>query len=143
VEVPSKRRTVVLLTSALLLACDTEPDHTSAPPASASATTTTWHTLGAWSGRGGRQTESFDITSGALRVSWKTSSDAPDTRGAFRVELHSAISGRPLETVVDVEGVGADTVRVAASPRVAYLLIESDDVDWTITLEEGVATPPS
>ena len=125
----------------LLLGCNAEPDQAAVPPAS--ATTTTWHTLGTWSGHGDRQTESFDITSGALRVSWETSRDAPSARGAFRVELHSAISGRPLETVVDVEGPGADSVRVAASPRVAYLLIESADLDWTITLEEGVATPRS
>ena len=51
--------------------------------------------------------------------------------------LHSAISGRPLETVVEASGPGADTVHLAAEPRVAYLLIESDRADWLLTLEEG------
>ena len=31
-----------------------------------------WHSLGSWSDRGSRQTESFDVTTGALRVAWET-----------------------------------------------------------------------
>jgi hypothetical protein len=54
------------------------------------------------------------------------------------VSLHSAISGRLLQTVVEVRGTGADTVRFAAGPRVAYLLIESDGVEWQVGLDEGV-----
>jgi hypothetical protein len=63
-------------------------------------------------------------------------------QGRFKLTLHSAISGRPLETIADVDRAGADTVRVAAEPRVAYLLIESDQLGWSITLEEGVRAAP-
>ncbi|HSH74248.1 MAG TPA: hypothetical protein VLA09_00975, partial [Longimicrobiales bacterium] len=45
---------------------------------------------------------------------------------------------RPLETIVDAHGAGAGTAYVAADPRVAYLLIESEALDWRVTLEEGV-----
>jgi hypothetical protein len=42
------------------------------------------------------------------------------------------------EGVIDVSGEGADTVQIASEPRVAYLLIESARIDWTLSLEEGV-----
>ena len=93
-----------------------------------------WNVLGSWSDRGDRQTESFDVTTGSLRLVWRSA-------GRLRVTLHSSISGRPLETVVDVESAAADTVRFAAEPRVAYLLIEADQAGWSLTLEEGVPAP--
>jgi len=99
------------------------------------ASTLRWKELGAWSDRGDRQTESFDVTTGSLRLVWQS-------EGRLRVTLHSSISGRPLDTVVDVAGAAADTARFAAEPRVAYLLIEADQAGWSLTLEEGVRAPP-
>jgi len=61
--------------------------------------------------------------------------------GRFRVSLHSAISGRALQTVVDVTSVAAGESYVAADPRMSYLVIESAGVDWTATLEEAAADP--
>jgi hypothetical protein len=109
----------------------------SEPP---SSTTVLWRALGEWTGKGDRQTESFEIASGALRLMWSAQDE--DQRGArtLRVSLHSAISGRPLETIVDGVGAGSDTVRLTAGPRVAYLLIESSGLDWRVGLEEGVAS---
>lgn len=103
-----------------------------------SAETTLWRPVGSWSGSGDRQTESFDVTTGALRLVWEASG-APDAGGRLRVAVHSAISGRPLHTVVDQEGPGADTVLVALSPRVAHLQIDSERLDWHLTLQERVA----
>jgi len=94
-----------------------------------------WTTLGSWSGRGDRQTESFDVTTGSLRVTWQA-------QGRFALSLHSAISGRPLELVADAEHGGGATVRVAVEPHVAYLLIESEDEEWYIKLEEGARATP-
>src|SRR4051812_4132193 len=69
-----------------------------------------WHPLGSWSGRGNLQTESFTSDTGALRVRWETSPQPGDAasaaRGAFHVTAHSAISGRPLQDVVDHTGIG-------------------------------------
>ena len=105
-----------------------------------SSTTVLWRALGEWSGRGDRQTESFEIASGALRLTWSAQDGGQPGAGTLRVGLHSAISGRPLETVVDRVGAGSDTVRLTAGPRVAYLLIESSGLDWRVGLEEGVAS---
>src|SRR5436853_645393 len=64
-----------------------------------------WKNLGTWSGRGNRQTESFLGLTGALRVQWQTTNEAPKGSGKFRLTLLSAISGRALQDAVDQEGV--------------------------------------
>ena len=69
---------------------------------------------------------------------WETSNERTAGAGRLRVELHSSISGRPLQTVVDTVGVGVDSVYVADEPRVSYLVITSEGVDWEVRLEEGV-----
>lgn len=112
-----------------------------APPARAAQAppATVWRTLGTWSGNGSRQTESFEVTTGALRLNWESRIRAGASDGRFRVWLHSAISGRPLQLVVDQAGAGAGTAHVADDPRVSYLVIESEQVDWTAGLEEASA----
>lgn len=131
---------VALLTLAAGSGCGEAESENALTPASTTANLS-WRPLGAWSGRGDRQTESFDISSGALRLTWEASSTTSPGAGRLGVTLHSAISGRPLVTIVDIEGTGSDTVRVAAEPRVAHLLIDSDGVEWSVTLEEGYSTP--
>ena len=100
---------------------------------------TLWHSLGEWSGRGSRQTESFDVRTGSLRLGWETTNESPPAGGRLSVTIHSAISGRPLESIVDARGLAADTVEFGVGPRVAYLRIESDGVDWHVTLQEGAS----
>jgi hypothetical protein len=135
-----RRRALGLLALPLIGACG-EPWEPGDPPAdssSAAGPATVWHALGTWSGRGERQTESFDVTSGSLRLTWETLAAGAPGAGRFTVTLHSAISGRPLETIVETQGPGADTASLAAEPRVAYLLIKSEGLDWRVRLEEGV-----
>lgn len=84
------------------------------------------------------QTGSFDVTTGALRLRWETRGERAPGDGAFRVSLHSAISGRTLQTVVDTTGIGADTAYLEDEPRVSYLVVESHNLEWTATLEELV-----
>ncbi|MCC7031467.1 MAG: hypothetical protein IT179_01375 [Acidobacteria bacterium] len=103
----------------------------------APAVTSRWHPLGTWSGRGNRQTESFDVTTGALRLRWEARGEAPASGGRLQVSLHSSVSGRPLQTLVDHVGAGAGTAYAADEPRVSYLVIESDQ-EWTATLDEAV-----
>jgi opacity protein-like surface antigen len=96
-----------------------------------------WRAIGSWSGRGNRQTESFTSDTGALRVRWTTNREAP--AGAFRLTAHSAISGRLLEQVVDHRGAGSGVGYVNQDPHVFYLMVESDRLDWTFSVEEGIA----
>jgi hypothetical protein len=114
-----------------------------APPARAEqapASDTAWRTLGTWTGKGSRQTESFDVVSGAMRLQWQATVPATGASvpGRFKVTLHSAISGRPLQEVVDHAGPGSGTAHISDEPRVSYLVIDADGVEWTATLDEGV-----
>jgi hypothetical protein len=99
-----------------------------------------WRSVGSWTGRGNRQTESFTSDSGALRVRWdaKASTTNPGD-GLFRLTAHSAISGRPLEQVVEVHGAGSGTGYVSQDPHVFYMLVESSGLDWQFSVEEGIA----
>ena len=101
---------------------------------------TTWRTLGTWNGAGSRQTESFDVTTGALRLRWETQSEgtgAASPAGSFRVWLYSAISGRPLQLIVEQLGAGSGTAHAADDPRGSYLVVESEGVTWTAVLDEA------
>ena len=55
------------------------------------------------------------------------------------MSLHSAISGRLLQTVIDAGGTGSDVAHFEDEPRVSYLVIESTAVDWRVIVEEAVA----
>ena len=129
---------LVLASLLPLVACET-PQEEPTPPVAAA--TTLWHALGTWSGSGDRQTESFDVTTGSMRLRWEAVQEGLGANH-FRVSLHSAISGRPLQTIVDTQEAGADTVDLATNPRVAYLLIESEQIRWRVTLQEAVAGSP-
>jgi len=104
--------------------------------------TIAWHQLGLWSGRGNLQTESFTSDTGALRVRWETTPQPGDAasaeKGAFRVTAHSAISGRPLQEVVDHAGVGSGVGYVQQDPHVFYVVVDSSHVNWKFTVEEAM-----
>jgi len=130
----------LVLVALPLIACES-PQEEPAPPVAAA--TTLWRALGNWSGSGDRQTESFDVTTGSMRLTWEAVQEGAPGTNYFRVSLHSAISGRPLQTIVDTQEAGASTVDLAANPRVAYLLIESERIRWHVTLHEAVPGSPA
>ena len=95
-----------------------------------------WRQLGTWSGRGNSQTGSFTVETGALRLRWEARNESPAGSGRLRVTLHSAISGRLLQVIVDHQGVGQGLTPLESEPRVSYLVVESQSVDWSIVVEE-------
>jgi hypothetical protein len=97
-----------------------------------------WKNLGAWSGRGNAQTESFLGLTGALRMHWQTKNEALKGSGTFKLILQSAVSGRALQETVDETGPGEGTVYVAEDPRIFYMSVESANLDWSFTVEEAL-----
>lgn len=97
-----------------------------------------WRPIGKWSGRGDTQTESFDIGSTQWRIKWETKGAATPGAGSFHVEVHSAVSGRPLQEAVDHRGNGRGVAYVSEEPRLFHLVIDSGGVDWSIAVEEAV-----
>jgi len=98
-----------------------------------------WQQLGSWTGRGSQQTESFIGETGSLRVLWETRNETAPGRGTFQVTVHSAISGRPLAVAGESRGVGHGISYINEDPRVFYLVVESANLEWSVTVEEGLA----
>jgi hypothetical protein len=103
-----------------------------------------WRPVGSWSGRGSLQTESFTSESGALRVKWEAKAPAAEPAsapGMFRLNAHSAISGRLLQPVVEQAGAGSGVGYVQQDPHVFYVVVESNQLNWSFTVEEAVGYP--
>ncbi len=129
---------VVIAVAALASACRGDrPGHVAQPPAAAEVT---WREIGTWSGRRSQQTESFEVSTVAMRLRWQTTSETSPGAGRLTVTLHSAASGRPIQTIVDAHGVSAATVNVADEPRWAYFVIEAANVEWQMALEQTFAS---
>jgi hypothetical protein len=107
------------------------------PPATPAKDTILWSKLGQWSGQGNVQTESFIGTTGYLRVTWETTREVRPGAGKFKLVVGSSISGRALATMADARGVGRDVSYLSEDPRTFYALVESSDVDWKFTIDEG------
>ena len=99
-----------------------------------------WQRVGSWSGRGNAQTDSFDIGFSQCRIRWETRDERAPGAGTFRVTVNSAVSGRELALAVDHRGVGHDLAYVGVDPHFSYLVIESSNVDWSVTVEEPALT---
>lgn len=114
----------------------------SAPPAPVQtpAAEIEWREIGSWSGRGNRQTESFEVSPFAMRLRWQTTRETSPGAGHLTVSLHSAVSGRWLQTIVDARGVASASVNVNDEQRWCHLVIEAQDVDWQMTLEQGFSS---
>ncbi|MGD0907795.1 MAG: hypothetical protein ABSA96_09455 [Candidatus Acidiferrales bacterium] len=97
-----------------------------------------WRPIASWAGHGNTQTDSFNIGSGQWRIKWEASNEQAPGKGTFVLKVHSLVSGRFVETAVDHQGVGRGVEYVAEEPRAFFLVIESRDIDWTVSVEEGV-----
>jgi hypothetical protein len=143
--IPAARLRVVAAGLAIAALATEACDRASPQPQAAAARGVVWRKLGAWSGSGSRQTESFTSESGALRVRWETRlpgpGAAPGGQGLFRLNAHSAISGRLLQPVVDQSGAGSGIGYVQQDPHVFYVVVESNALNWSFTVEEAVGYP--
>jgi hypothetical protein len=134
-------KTIVMVAALLAGACGARTDHAS----TSARTGVAWRQLGTWSGRGSGQTGSFTSETGALRVRWEATDSA--SRGdhpadsTFRVAAHSAISGRLLQPVVEHAGAGSGVGYVQQDPHVFFMVVESRQLSWTLTVDEAVGYP--
>jgi len=128
---------VVTLAAAACLVRAAAPPEAKAEPQPVGAEAVSWQSLGTWVGTGSSQSESFIGNTGAFRVRWLATATGPQP-GELRVTLHSAVSGRPIVTAVDVRGAGQGESIVSDDPRVYYVQVDSSNLDWRFTVEEGV-----
>ena len=109
----------------------------SQPPPKPAEQTVIWQHAGSWSGRGDLETNSIPSSTGYLRFTWETSNETKPGEGRFKLILGSSISGRAIMTVVDRKGAGRDVAYVSEEARTFYIKIESANVDWKFTMDEG------
>jgi hypothetical protein len=98
-----------------------------------------WKQVGAWSGHGNKQTETFTSDTGGFRQRRETTKETTPGAGTLKVIFRSGDSGREIIDALDVHGIGHDTTLVAAErPRWYYLTIESANVDWSLAVDERI-----
>jgi hypothetical protein len=99
-----------------------------------------WRQVESWKGRGSTQTDWFDMPSYSWRIRWETK-NAPPGKGRLHVEAHSGDSGRLLADAINVTGNGRGIAPVTVDPHRFYLVVDSSDVDWSLTVEQPVGVP--
>jgi hypothetical protein len=93
---------------------------------------------GTWQGTGNR-TIGFVSESGRFDVTWETRNERPAGTGTFRLTVHSAVSGRPIQVLADQRGEERGRASVADDPRPYNFMVESANIEWSIAVEEIVA----
>lgn len=131
-------RALLVVAVLAVAACRSEPPPAAKLPPRA---ITGWREVSSWKGRGNAQLDTFAIDSWDWRIRWDTRNESPAGRGTFRVELHSADSGRLIAVAVDARGVGHDTANISELPHRYFLTVDSKNVDWALTVEEAVLSP--
>ena len=72
-----------------------------------------------------------------MRIHWATK-NASDPAASFTLTMHSAISGRPLQVMVEQKGNGDGTAYLSEDPRVFFAVVDAANLEWTFTIEEPV-----
>jgi hypothetical protein len=127
----------VLVVALAVTACDAP-----APPPPQPVTVT--RPAGSWQGRG-NSTIGFVSDSGRFRITWETRNEQPPRTGTFRLSVNSAVSGRPIQLIADHHGEGQGAASVDDDPRQYNFMVDSANVDWSVSVEEVVAgyAPPA
>ena len=105
-------------------------------PEARPAFSTGWHEVASWKGRGNAQLDMFPIEHYSWRIQWETKNAPGPGQGHLHVEAHSADSGRLLADAINVRGNGHGTANVTVDPHRYFLVVDSNDVDWSLTVEE-------
>jgi len=120
--------------TALLLACGPSSE---APRSQSVAVT---RLAGSWQGTGNR-TIDLVSDSGRFHITWEARNEHPPNTGRFRLTVHSAVSGRPIQVVADHRGEGSGSADFADDPRVYNFVVDSTNVEWAFSVNEIIAAP--
>jgi hypothetical protein len=101
-----------------------------------------WRHITDFSGRGSTQTESFNIEATQWRIKWETKGDTTPSTGTLLLMVNSAVSGRPIALGVEHNGNGKGIAYVTEDPRYYYLVITSENLDWSLSIDEEVLGQP-
>lgn len=91
---------------------------------------------GSWKGHGTATVGDIPSETGRFHIVWETTNESPAGAGTFKLTMRSAISGRPLQVVVDHKGAGSDAADYDEGPRTYDFLVESANLDWKFRVDE-------
>jgi hypothetical protein len=92
--------------------------------------------VGSWQGTGSKSVGDINSDTGRFHITWETRQEQPAGGGRFKLTVRSAVSGRPLQVVVDHRGVGKGTADFADAGRIYDFLVDSENVEWSFSVEE-------
>ena len=99
--------------------------------------------VGSWQGRG-NSTIGVVSDTGRFHISWQARNAQPAGSGTFRLAVHSAVSGRPIQLITEQRGEGGGSADFSDDPRPYNLMIDSSNLDWSVSVDEVVvATRPA
>jgi hypothetical protein len=119
-------RWLLIVTAVLAVACKNAP-----PPRQLESVT---GPLGSWQGRNSA-TLGFVSDSGRFTIKWEAKNESAPKAGRLHLTIHSAVSGRPLQEVVDFRGEGSGTYVYSDDPRSYNIMVDSANVEWSISVE--------
>jgi hypothetical protein len=128
-----------LLALLVATACHDASAPAPAPPPAPARQEIQWDHIRTWSGNGSEYLDSFP-SEGSLRIEWESKREADArTPGSLQILVHSAISGRPLAApVVEHSGEGKGVAYFSEEPRVFFVAVVAEDVEWKIAVSERV-----
>ena len=92
--------------------------------------------VGSWQGTGTKSVGDINSDTGRFHITWETRREQPAGQGTFKLTVRSAVSGRPLQVVVDHRGEGSGEVDFADMGRIYDFLVESEHLEWSFWVTE-------
>jgi hypothetical protein len=92
--------------------------------------------VGSWQGTGTKLVGDINSDTGRFHITWETGREQPPGQGTFKLTVRSAVSGRPLQVVVDRRGEGKGEVDFADLGRIYDFLVESQNLEWSFSVTE-------
>ncbi len=111
------------------------PTQTAAPATAPPQPAKTWHAIKTWSGSGMKETERFRTTNREWRVRWESRNEPFAGAGILQVYVYDG-SGGMVAVAANKQGPGSDVSYVRSDPGDHYLMLNSANIDYTVTVEE-------
>jgi hypothetical protein len=105
------------------------------PSSPAPARSAQWTTVKTWSGSGMKETETFTTTNREWRIKWTTSNEPFANVGLIQLFVYDG-DGTMVTLAANKQGPGSDVSYVRSAPGKHYLMINSANIDWDVTVEE-------
>jgi hypothetical protein len=92
--------------------------------------------VGSWQGSGTRTVGDINSDTGRFHITWEARAVPGAGEQSFKLTVRSAVSGRPLQVVVDHHGEGKGEVDFADIGRIYDFLVESRNLEWSFSVVE-------